>query len=204
MAHKLTPRIETVLAAEAYGDTVTVTFPTDGQVKHIRLSNLDPAVIRAATLHGLKQKLADSMALPCDPETGKPADIDRKLERLMATIDMLETGHWTRPAGARETTVQSQASLLAAALELAYPAKAPEALQAYVKGLSRAEVAALLLEPRMADAVRTVQQRTARTTVDTDKLLAELDGAGKPEAEAEAEVVPAPTPARTKSGKAPR
>jgi len=148
---------------------ILLTF-SNGNGLHIKLSELSPEIIAAATLHGLKQKLVDAAAISRNPDTGRSATIDDKYNAVREVYERLLSGSWNKGRG--DGGSSGSGGLLFRALCIMYPNKTPEALRAFLGGKTKSECAALRAAPKVAAIIDTL--RTPSDDVDADDMLAEL------------------------------
>lgn len=114
----------------------------------VHLEDLEAGIKRQATLHGLKQKLVDSVA----GKSGKEAS-----QALQATYDMLLGGNWTRP---REAGVGGGVTLLIEAMIRLFN-KTHEECQTVIDGLSEADAKALPKHKQIAAMILTIKAERA-------------------------------------------
>jgi len=64
----------------------------------LNMQDLHPDVLARAAVHGLKQRISDAAAIPCDPETGKPARPSDKFAAIEALVRHYASGtaDWNR------------------------------------------------------------------------------------------------------------
>ena len=150
-------------------NAATAQFTTaEGDIT-VRFSDLSDDIRHALMVHGLKQKIADAAAIPRDTETGRSATDAEKLAAMRAVAARINAGEWAARAGDGSSAPRS---LLQRALERLYPTKAPEAIAAYVAGLTKQEQSALRMSPKVAPTIAGLKAESARaTTLDTDALL---------------------------------
>lgn len=73
------------------GKTLTFSVLGAGEL-HLDLTALGKAVIERALVHGMKQRISDAAAIPCNPETGKPATPQEKFEAMQALVEHYNSG----------------------------------------------------------------------------------------------------------------
>src|SRR5512139_43323 len=86
-------RIETIRNTQS----VVINVPGHPTVE-VDVSRLSRDIQHRCMLHGLTQKLADSMAKERDPVTGKPAGFQVKYASVRKMADTLLGGEWTMRA----------------------------------------------------------------------------------------------------------
>jgi len=82
--------------------TTTLTFKVDGVGQVVlNMKALHPDILTRATFHGMKQRISDAAAIPCDPVTGKPASPAEKFAAIQALVEHYNTGtaEWNRARG---------------------------------------------------------------------------------------------------------
>ena len=152
-------------------NTLTLAF-SNGQTITLKDSDLSPAIIAQATLHGLKQKLVDAAAISRNPDTGRSATIDDKYNAVREVYDRLLSGQWNknRESGA------VKGGLLFRALCMFYPDKTPEAIRTFLEAKTAEQKTALRKVPKIAAIIATLKDDDTDTGgVDTDALLDELN-----------------------------
>lgn len=152
-------------------NTLTLAF-SNGQTITLKDSDLSPAIIAQATLHGLKQKLVDAAAISRNPDTGRSATIDDKYAAVREVYDRLLSGQWNknRESGA------VKGGLLFRALCMFYPDKTPEAIRTFLEAKTAEQKTALRKVPKIAAIIATLKDDDTDTDgVDTDALLGELN-----------------------------
>jgi len=160
------------IAVTTDNGALTLTF-ADGQQLTIAPSELSAEIRQQALLHGLKQKLVDAAAIPCDTTTGKPATIEQKFAAVKAVHDRLLAGEWNQRAAGG---AGGSKGLLQAALERLYPSKD---IAAWLDRLDDKQKAALRASAAVAPIIETIKaERAARkpdvAAIDADAMLKEL------------------------------
>lgn len=172
MTTNTTKRVPAV-AGSIVGNLLTLRF-ANGDALDLQAADLTMDLRTYAMMHGLKQKLVDAAALPCDPETGRSPSLAAKIAAVREVYDRLMAGQWNKPAGEGVAT----GGLLFAALCRMYEGrKTGEELKTYLAGKSDKEKAALRKNPKIAAIIETI--KAERVTDDeignTDEMLAELE-----------------------------
>ena len=125
-----------------------------------------------AALHGMKQRISDAAALPCDEVTGKPASPFDKFDAMQELIDFYECGtsDWNRKGsgGGRPS-----GGLLLQAMIRAYPETEREVLVAKIDGWDKKQRAAVLAKPEIKAHADAIQAESVKD-IDTEDLLAGL------------------------------
>ncbi len=150
-----------------------IKFPTIDEHFVVDPMGLRRAIIDAAILHGLKQKLVDAAAISRNMETGRAATARDKYEAVKEVFDRITSpeGTWNaiREGGG------GAGNLLLKALFRYYQEKQPmEALKAKLEEYSDEQKAALKRNPKIAAIIVELQAEKADKTIDTDELLSEL------------------------------
>lgn len=155
---------ETMRLAFAGGNATTVTR-----------AELQP-LADAFLWHGAKQKFIDAAAISRNPETGRSATADDKMNAVLEVIERCVVAHqWNK---AREGGGGSGTLLLAALERLYAGKKARVDLVIYLEGLSTDQKRALERNARVApiiEAIRTERRLAAGTAGDGEDLLSALD-----------------------------
>jgi hypothetical protein len=156
-------------------DAMTVTFSfQDGHAITATTIGLDATIIDRLALHGLKQKLADAMAIPCDTVTGKSASLTDKRQAAEKVWNNLLEGSW---GITREGSGEPKGGYLFTALvELYQGKKTVEDVQKFLAGCDKKKQAALREDKRVKPIIdRLKAERAKATDIDTDELLAGLE-----------------------------
>jgi len=165
---KRKPVIQTVVD----GTQLTLEF-ANGECLMIRPSELTPEIITQAVLHGLKQKLCDAAAISRDPDTGRSATIDDKYQAVKTVFDRLKAGEWNATRAGGEGS--GSGGLLFRALRRLYPQRTEAQLADYLAGKTKAEQAALRVNPKVAAIIDQIKAESAKaSSIDTDALLDDL------------------------------
>ena len=155
--------------------TLTLTF-ANGRAMSVNILSLSTDIARAATLHGLKQKLCDAGAIARDPETGRTATIETKYNAVKEVFDRITSadGTWNK---AREAG--STGGLLTTALIRMYAGrKTKDQILEYLAARTPAEQAALRKTPRIAEIIEEIKAERATGSdngIDGEDLLSELE-----------------------------
>lgn len=139
---------------------------------------VDPASLSdeiriAATLHGLKQKLADAAAISRNPDTGRSASLDDKIAAVREVFDRITAtdGTWNKVRESGDGP--GNGGLLFRALCNLYAGKrTPEQITAFLASKSEAEKAALRKTAPVAAEIERI--RPAPKAGNGEDLLAEL------------------------------
>lgn len=147
----------------------------------LNLAAIHPDVLARAAIHGLKQRISDAAALPCNPDTGKPASPSEKFESLSALVEHYNTGtaEWARTRAAGEGTPRAGKTLQAIAN--VYKLADEAAARAYVEGTAKKrgiEYKEALALWKKSDKIREELARMEAAipaAVDADTLIDELE-----------------------------
>ena len=148
----------------------------NGEALTLKRSMLSEEILNYAVMHGLKQKLIDAAAISRNPDTGKSATPGDKWEAIMAVYDRIigASGPAAWNAARGEGTGAGN-GLLFRALVRMYPAKTADQLREYLDGKTKAEQAALRLNPKVAAVIEEIKAESVKAGgVDSDSLLDEL------------------------------
>lgn len=152
-------------------DRILIIETGEGDIT-IGLSDLSPAILEMAALHGLKQKICDAAAISRDPETGRSATTETKFRAMHAVYERIMAGEWNAKRGEGTTT----GGLLFRALCRLYPAKDADTLREFLAGKTKQEQAALRANPKVAAIIEEIKAESANVSeIDTDELLGELE-----------------------------
>lgn len=137
----------------------------------LRFAKINPSLRVRAETHGWKQRISDAAAIPCDPETGKPATPTEKFLAMQALVAHYESGtaDWSRRAEA----TGPRGGFLFEALSRMYP---DADVRAYLDGLTAAEQAALRGDSDVAPVIATIkaERNVGKPKLDTKAILAGL------------------------------
>jgi len=77
-------------------------FTAGGQTVTLDMDLMNPTLIDRAVVHGLKQRISDAAAIPCDPVTGLPASPEEKFAAIAALVEHYNSGssEWNRARAA--------------------------------------------------------------------------------------------------------
>lgn len=164
-----TPAIEATIE----GTVLTLTF-SHGKTLVLDSVQMPPAIIDAALLHGLKQKLVDAAAMSRNPENGRAASIEDKYEAVHEVYERLLAGQWNKPRG----DGSGAGGVLFKALCRMYTDKTPEQIKTFLDGKTDAEKSALRRNAKVAAVIAEIQAETgAKSGIDSDEILGELGDA---------------------------
>ena len=157
------------------GTTLVLTF-ANGQTLSVDSAALNPAIVEAATLHGLKQKLCDAAAISRDPLTGKPATIETKFEAVKEVFDRITSlgGTWNK---IREGGNSSGGLLLTALVRMYAGRRTRDELTEFLSTKTDVEKAALRKNAKIAAIIEEIRAERATDDegVDSDAILDELN-----------------------------
>lgn len=155
-----------------------VTFAVEGfTTLSVNLAGLNAAIVERALFMGIKNRVIDTAAIPCDEVTGLPASPAEKYAAMQEMVEHLNSGtaEWNmgRTGGEREAggiTLRAVAAVQGVDVETMR--KRVEEL-AEKKGLTTKAVYASLA--KSPDVIRKVAElRAAKAGVDSDDILLEL------------------------------
>lgn len=154
-------------------EAMRLTF-AGGNVTTVTRGELTP-LAEAFMWHGAKQKFIDAAAISRNPETGRSATADDKMDAVLEVIERCVVAHqWNK---AREGG--GAGTLLLEALCRVYAGKRSRVdLVAFLEGKTPEERRALERNARIApviEAIRTERRLAAGTGADGEDLLADLD-----------------------------
>ena len=160
------------------GGETLMTFSVKGAGETtLDLGKVSEEVKARAAIHGLKQRVSDAAAQSRVIVDGRETNATpaNKLAAMQAIVEHYNSGSvdWRLKGGER---IGTDEGLLARALAEVYPDRDSGKLRAYVGGLTKVERTKLLMTGAIK--VAADKLREAETTgVDTDELLAKLEGA---------------------------
>jgi len=155
--------------------TLTVSFPRIGETLTVDISRLDSDIIEQATFHGLKQKLVDAAAIARNPDTGRAATDQDKLDAVREVFDRItsDAPSWN---AIREGGGNVGGLLLSALVRHYEGRKTLEELRTWLEGKTAEEKLALRKNPKIAAHILDIQAERAKAgDIDSDGLLDELD-----------------------------
>jgi hypothetical protein len=137
------------------------------------MEKLDAAIIHRAAIHGMIQRISDAAAISRNPETGAPATAEKKFAAMQRLVNHYESGtsEWSCRPQAGEG--QSGGLLFRALCQMSEGTRTPEEIREWMKGKTKAQLAALRASERVAAIIATL--RPVSIEVDTDNLLDELN-----------------------------
>ena len=151
-----------------------------GGVIELNMADIHPDILTRAAIHGMKQRISDAAAIPCDTETGKPASPVDKFVAIEALVRHYASGSadWSRRAASGERSAPNSGKILTAIMNVykfSSVEKAREVVEATAKKRD-IEYKAALNVWKSSDkiAAELVRMASADTKVDADDLLNEL------------------------------
>ena len=146
-----------------------------GEKLILRATDLSPAIVAQAIVHGLKQKLVDAAAISRNTETGRSASVQDKCDAVKEVYDRLLAGEWNKR---REGGAGGSGGLLFRALCRMYDGKkTPDDIRVFLEGKTDAEKAALRKNSKVAAIIEEIRAESAKDgDVNADELLADLEG----------------------------
>lgn len=173
-------RANAVVTMEQAGNELVFNVLGAGAMR-LDMGKISEAILTRAAIHGLKQRISDAAAIPCDAETGKPATPAEKFTAMQALVDHYNSGsaEWSRRAEAGERTPNGGKVLQAImnVYQFSTVEKARETVEATAAKRGIEYKAALALW-KSSDkvAAELTRMATATAKVDADDLLDELNG----------------------------
>ena len=166
-----TKKIPTV-SADVSGTSLVLTFAS-GDVLTVDHTKLSGAIIDAAILHGLKQKLVDAAAISRNPDTGASATAQDKFDAVKEVYDRITSpdGTWNKIRGDGTGSGQGTGLLVRALMALSN--KNEDETRALLEACSDDEVKALRGSPKVA--AKIAELKNSNSKVDTDALLAKFN-----------------------------
>ena len=152
----MTPKAKSnsVITTRIEGSRIFFTVLGAGELV-LDMSKMHEAMRMQACGHGMIQRVSDGAAIPCDPETGLPATPQEKFDAMKRLVDHYESGtdQWRLVVAAGERS----GGLLFEALRRERPDADAETLRTFIKGLSKADQAALLASEELAPHVTAIR-----------------------------------------------
>lgn len=175
MAQPITKR-GSVFKTTTDSQSGTVTFeciPT-GERKYLNVNMLATTIAVEAMMHGVKQKVTDAAASPAGSATTA-----ERWEAMLAVISRItgENATWNAaPAGPSgpKLGVLLEAIMTMRGEDMA-DTETVEARRKWLADKTSEQRAALKSHPKIAPIIAQIEARKAKTTLDSDSLLAELD-----------------------------
>ena len=166
-SEKKTPTV----SADVSGTSLVLTFAS-GETLTVDHTKLSGAIVDAAILHGLKQKLVDAAAISRNPDTGASATAQDKFDAVKEVYDRITSpdGTWNKIRGDGTGTGQGTGLLVRALMALF--GKNEEDTRALLEACSDDEVKALRGSPKVA--AKIAEFKAATSKVDTNALLAKF------------------------------
>lgn len=146
------------------------------------MGKLNEAVLKRAAIHGLKQRISDAAAIPCDPETGKPASPADKYAAMEALVAHYNSGagEWARNRAEGGERTPNGGKILTAIMtvyQFSSVEKARQTVEATAAKRGIEYKAALALWKKSDKiAAELARMASAEATVDADDLIDELEG----------------------------
>ena len=129
-------------------------------------------IVEQAFWHGIKQKVADAAAIPCDTETGRSASTQDKIDAMRAVAKRLPYS-WNAIS---EGNGGNTGGWLLKALMVKYPTKSRTMLVEFLAGKDAKQKAALRADATIAPIIDGLKAEAGKVAgIDTDELLSELD-----------------------------
>lgn len=172
-------RANAVVTMEQAGNNLSFNVLGAGTIT-LDMTKLNEAILTRAAIHGLKQRISDAAAIPCDPETGKPASPADKFVAMEALVNHYNSGssEWARNRAEGGERAPNGGKILTAIMNVykfSTVEKAREVVEATAKKRGIEYKAALNIW-KSSDKIAAELSRmaAATSTVDADDLLGEL------------------------------
>lgn len=147
---------------DAEAGTITWQVKGAGEIR-LELGKVHEANSKRAMMHGFVQRISDAAAMARDGKTGASATAQQKFEAMSKLCEHYQSGaqEWSpvRTAGSAGSRVNPQAQLLIAALLIHSPGKGAEVVEKFVKGLTGAQLSALVLSELLKEAVELAREQ---------------------------------------------
>jgi hypothetical protein len=172
-------RSNAVVTMEQSGNDLTFTVLGAGAIK-LDMGKLNEAILTRAAIHGLKQRISDAAAIPCDPETGKPASPEEKFEAMARLVNhyMTGTADWNLVRAAGEPR-ESGGKTLQAMMNVYGFASLDKAREVVQK---TADKQGITYEKAMATwrnsdkiAAELIRMKAENSSIDADELLKDIE-----------------------------
>lgn len=148
------------------------------QVKDAGELRLDLGKVHAdnrerAMMHGFVQRISDAAAMARDAKTGASATPQEKFEAMRRLVEHYVSGaeSWSpaRSEGARVVKVDQSRELLKMALGLWQQDKPQETIAAFVDGLKKEQVTALLISAQLKESVELAREEMGKQEAELAK-----------------------------------
>jgi hypothetical protein len=145
----------------------------------LEMGKLSAAVLARAALHGMKQRVSDAAAIPCDRETGRPATPEEKFAAMKELVDhyMTGTGEWNRARAAGSGGGRDTSGITLQAMRRVWPDRDCEELVFKLERrrvITRREAYAAFAKTREVAAM-IAQIKSEGANMSADDLLFEME-----------------------------
>jgi hypothetical protein len=143
------------------------------------LSKLAEAIRVRAMAHGMKQRISDAAAIPCDKDTGLPATPEEKLEAMRRLVEHYMTGsaEWSPARTSGGGATKDTSGITLQAMKRVWPDKDCEGLAFKLetkRGITRREAYAEFAKTKeVMEAIAAI--KAEHSTVSADDLLDEME-----------------------------
>jgi hypothetical protein len=162
------------ISATIEGSVLSITS-SDGHTIRLDAGSMTDDIRHAAMMHGFKQKLVDAAAISRNPDTGRSATTEDKMNAIREVAYRLSAGEWNKR---REGDGTANRGLLLSALVRLYAGrKTEDQLREWLSGKDEQAQADLRADPKIAPIILAIKaERAAKNSakVDTSAMLAEL------------------------------
>lgn len=176
-------RANSVITTTLVDDGKTLQFNVLGiGTLDLDITKLHADILTRAAIHGMKQRVSDAAAIPCDPETGKPASAQEKFDAMARLVEHYNSGsaEWGVRVASGERAAPKEGKVITA-MTTVYQTT-PEHARKLVGQLAEKrgiDYKTALAVFRGADKIKDELARMAASApakVDADSLLSELNG----------------------------
>lgn len=160
--------VERKIKALSLPSTMTFTVAgVPGEHICVDISALPPAILAAAIVHGIRQKVSDAAAIPRDTKTGLSAEPSEKFDAMSEVAESLAGGEWNR----RATGGGGEGSLLVRAM-MEVTGKSREECREFVTAQTPAAQNAMRASAALKPIIDRIKAESAKTSgIDGDALL---------------------------------
>lgn len=174
-------RANSIITTTVAGNDLTFHVHGVGDLT-LNMDKVSAANQRRATIHGMRQRVNDSAAIPCDPNTGKPATPAEKYAAMERIVSHYNSGaeDWAinraEGGGGRESGVTLRAVAAVQGVDEATMRGRLEELAERKGTTTRALLTTLAKQEAVARKI--AEFRAENASPDVEDLLAELGGEG--------------------------
>lgn len=147
----------------------SITFTLGENEKTLNVETLTDEIKHQALLHGLKQKIGDSAAIPRNELTGQSATTQEKWQAISEMIDRLSQGIWNV---GREGGSNISILLVKALFEFYNGEKSLDYIRSQLAAKTPQERKALSLNPKISKIIDRLEKEQLKTlSINSDDLL---------------------------------